>query len=213
VDGGAAGALSAVDLEIRTGGADPANWVARPIIESAHIGAKLYQLLTVLDSMSHSPTKNPENAMPAGRAASLIQAYYAAFNAGDMTGMLVLLDEAVAHDISQGPREIGRAAFSRFLEHMNRCYAEQIVDLVVMADASGTRASAEFTVNGRYIATDPGVPAGTPAARGQRYILPAGAFFELRDGRILRVSNHYNLGDWVSQITQADRGCSDVETA
>jgi steroid delta-isomerase-like uncharacterized protein len=114
--------------------------------------------------------------------------------------MVGLLSEDVAHDISQGGRETGRDAFTRFMAHMDRCYRERIADLVVLTEPSGTRAAAEFTVHGAYLATDPGVPAGTPAARGQTYVLPAGAFFAIRDGRIARVSNHYNLGDWVRQV-------------
>jgi steroid delta-isomerase-like uncharacterized protein len=38
------------------------------------------------------------------------------------------------------------------------------------------------------------------AARGQRYVLPAGAFFDIRDGRIARVTNYYNLQDWLRQV-------------
>jgi steroid delta-isomerase-like uncharacterized protein len=133
-------------------------------------------------------------------AERLIRAYYAAFNAGDMPGFLALLTEDVSHDVSQGGREVGRDAFGRFMAHMNRCYRERIEDVAVMVDATGTRAAAEFTVHGTYIATDPGVPAGTAPARGQGYRLPAGAFFELRDGRVARISNHYNLGDWVRQV-------------
>jgi len=41
---------------------------------------------------------------------------------------------------------------------------------------------------------------GLPAASGQTYVLPGGAFYALRDGRICRVSNHYNLQDWLRQI-------------
>ncbi len=140
--------------------------------------------------------------MSQAAAIALVSSYYAAFNVGNWPGMLALLDEDVVHDISQGGRETGRAAFARFLDHMNRCYAERLTDIVVMADAGGTRASAEFTVNGRYQATDPGVPSGTPPARGQTYLLPAGAFFALRGDRILRVSNHYNLGEWVAQVSE-----------
>lgn len=133
-------------------------------------------------------------------AERLIRAYYAAFNAQDVEGFLALLTEDVAHDISQGGREVGRAAFRAFLDHMNRCYRERIADLVVLTEPTGTRAAAEFTVHGVYVATDPGVPPGTPPARGQTYILPAGAFFTLRDGRIARIGNHYNLGEWVRQV-------------
>ena len=133
-------------------------------------------------------------------AEGIVRAYYAAFNAGDMDAFLGLLTEDVAHDVSQGGRKVGREAFARFMTHMNRCYRERIEDLVVLTESSGTRAAAEFTVHGTYIATDPGVPAGTAPARGQTYMLPAGAFFTLRGEKIARVSNHYNLGDWVRQV-------------
>ena len=133
-------------------------------------------------------------------AETLVRAYYAAFNAGDRAAFLALLTEDVEHAISQGGSEHGRAAFARFMAHMDRCYREQITDIVVMTDPTGTRAAAEFTVQGTYIATDAGVPDGTPPASGQSYTLPAGAFFTLRDGKIARIANHYNLGDWVRQV-------------
>ncbi|MBM3600321.1 MAG: isopropylmalate/homocitrate/citramalate synthase [Alphaproteobacteria bacterium] len=132
----------------------------------------------------------------ASRAEGTVRAYYRAFNAGDVDGFLAQLTDDVVHDISQGGREIGRAAFRRFLEHMNRCYGEKIVDLTVMTEPTGRRAAAEFTVLGTYLATDTGLP----PARGQRYRLPAGAFFELRNGKVARISNHYNFKDWLAQV-------------
>ena len=138
-------------------------------------------------------------------AEGLVRAYYDAFNAlseegGDREGFLALLTEDVEHGISQGGSEAGRDAFGRFMAHMDRCYRERITDLVVMVDATGTRAAAEFVVHGTSGAPDPGGPKGTPEASGQSYSLPAGAFFTLRDGRVARISNHYNLGDWVRQV-------------
>ncbi|MGE0483020.1 MAG: ketosteroid isomerase-related protein [Gammaproteobacteria bacterium] len=126
----------------------------------------------------------------------LIQRYYAAFNAGDMDAFLALLTDDVAHDINQGQRETGREAFARFMAHMNRCYREQLTNMVVMASEDGTRAAAEFVVNGEYLANDEGLP----EAAGQRYVLPAGAFFEVREGKVARVTNYYNLSDWVDQV-------------
>jgi steroid delta-isomerase-like uncharacterized protein len=127
---------------------------------------------------------------------TLIRSYYAAFNAGDAEAMLALLTDDVVHDINQGPREIGRAAFRAFLDRMNARYREELRDLVVMVEPTGCRAASEFTVHGEYLATD----AGLPEATGQRYVLPAGAFFEIRAGRIARVSNTYNLADWIRQV-------------
>jgi steroid delta-isomerase-like uncharacterized protein len=132
--------------------------------------------------------------------AELITAYYDAFNRAAWEEMLALLTEDVLHDINQGGRETGRPAFRRFLERMARHYQERITDLVVFVHPEGKRAAAEFMVEGRYIATDPSLPPGTPPARGQSYRLAAGAFFDLRDGRIARVTNYYNLTAWIRAI-------------
>lgn len=130
------------------------------------------------------------------RAIELVLSYYAAFNRGDWDGMLALLADDVIHDLNQGPRETGKPAFAAFLQRMARCYREQLRDVVVLASEDGTRAAAEYVVHGEYLQTD----AGLPPARGQRYLLPGGAFFDLRDGRIARVSNYYNLQDWLAQV-------------
>jgi steroid delta-isomerase-like uncharacterized protein len=134
--------------------------------------------------------------MSPSAARDLITRYYAAFNSQDMDSFLGLLSEDVVHDINQGGREVGRDAFSRFMQRMSRHYRERVVDLVVMASEDGTRAAAEFVVLGTYLSTDEGLP---PAA-GQQYRLPVGAFFDLRDGRIARVTNYYNLQDWLRQV-------------
>ncbi|MDN6858761.1 nuclear transport factor 2 family protein [Pseudomonas sp. CAN2814] len=129
-------------------------------------------------------------------AKTLISAYYAAFNAGDMQAFLDLLHDEVVHDINQGERQHGKAAFASFMQHMNHCYREQLADIVVMASDDGSRGAAEFVVHGEYLRTDEGLP----TANGQTYVLPAGAFFELREGKVARVTNYYNLNDWQAQV-------------
>lgn len=127
---------------------------------------------------------------------ALIERYYAAFNAGDRPAMLACLADNVAHDINQGERQLGKPAFAAFLTRMDRCYAEELTGITIMACPDGTRAAAEFVVHGQYLVTDEGLP----MARGQRYTLPAGAFFTLRDGLIARISVYYNLPDWTRQV-------------
>lgn len=129
-------------------------------------------------------------------ATEIIRAYYDAFNSQDMAAFLALLSDDVVHDINQGERQSGKAAFATFMEHMNRCYRETLTDMVIMASSDGKRASAEFIVNGEYLVTDEGLP----EASGQTYVLPAGAFFELADGKVSRVTNYYNLNDWIAQV-------------
>ena len=126
--------------------------------------------------------------------ASIIRAYYQAFNDGDFPAMMALLTEDVAHDINQGERQVGRAAFVAFMAQMDESYSEQLRDIVILGD--GDRAAAEFVVDGTYKKTADGLPQAT----GQTYVLPAGAFFDLRDGKIARVTNYYNLQDWLAQV-------------
>lgn len=130
------------------------------------------------------------------RATTLVLNYYAAFNRGDWKAMLALLTDDVAHDLNQGGREIGRDAFAAFLARMDRSYREQLRDIVVMACPDGARAAAEYVVHGTYLVADEGLP----PANGQTYVLPGGAFFDLRDGKIARVTNYYNLQDWIAQV-------------
>jgi steroid delta-isomerase-like uncharacterized protein len=131
-------------------------------------------------------------------ASTVIRAYYDAFNRGDFAAFLDLLTDDVVHDINQGKRETGKDAFRAFLDRMNRCYRETLTDIVVFESADGMRAAAEFVVNGRYVATDEGMPEAT----GQAYVLPAGAFFEVRGGKVARVTNYYNVNHWLASVTK-----------
>lgn len=130
-------------------------------------------------------------------AIALIAAYYGAFNAGDAGGMLACVSDDIEHRVNEGEIRRGRDAFTDFCGHMGTSYSENLTDLVIFATDDGARAAAEFTVNGTYLTTDPGLP----KARGQTYVLPAGAFFDLKDGKITRVSTFYNLADWTRQVS------------
>ncbi len=130
------------------------------------------------------------------QALALIQTYYTTFNSGDREAFLALLTDDVVHDINQGGVETGRTAFRTFLQRMDRCYREQVCDLVVFATEDGTRGAAEFDIEGEYLSTDEGLP---PAA-GQRYRLRVGAFFDLQGGKVRRVTNYYNLQEWLRQV-------------
>ena len=126
----------------------------------------------------------------------LIETYYATFNSGDREALLELLTDDVAHEINEGGTETGKDAFRTFLKRMDRCYRETVEDLMVFTSDDPTRAAAEFFIRGEYLATDEGLP----EAKGQTYHLRVGAFFEIREGKIARVSNHYNLAEWMRMV-------------
>ncbi|EEX17017.1 conserved hypothetical protein [Citreicella sp. SE45] len=129
-------------------------------------------------------------------ATDTIRSYFDAFNAKDTEAMLACLDAEVAHHVNEGQVRSGKIKFAEFCAHMTHCYDENLTDMVIFEAEGGTRAAAEYIVNGTYIATD----AGLPEAHGQTYRLPAGSFFTLKNGKITRVVTYYNLADWIRQV-------------
>jgi steroid delta-isomerase-like uncharacterized protein len=125
----------------------------------------------------------------------LVTRYYELFNRGDWDAMCALLADDVAHDLNQGERQLGAPAFRSFLDRMARSYREQLREVTVLGNGAG-RVAAEYVVDGQYLVADDGLPPAT----GQRYSLPGGAFFEVRGGRIQRVTNYYNLPEWLRQV-------------
>lgn len=131
------------------------------------------------------------------QARKTLTAYYAAFNAGNADGMLACVSDDIEHRVNEGSIRHGKARFAEFCSHMGVSYREQLADIVIFTNDDGTRGAAEFVVHGEYLQTDPGLP----AAHGQRYVLPAGAFFDLKAGKITRVTTYYNLNDWIAQVS------------
>ncbi len=129
-------------------------------------------------------------------ATDTIRSYFDAFNAKDTEAMLACLDAEVAHHVNEGQVRSGKIKFAEFCAHMTHCYDETLTDMVIFEAEDGTRAAAEYIVNGTYLATD----AGLPEAHGQTYRLPAGSFFTLKNGKITRVVTYYNLADWIRQV-------------
>lgn len=138
--------------------------------------------------------------MAAADTIALVTRYYDAFNRGDAEGMIACVADDVVHDVNQGARRSGKAAFRQFCAHMSRCYKEQLEGIVVMATPDGGRAAAEFNVIGTYLVAEEGLP----PAKGQTYRLPAGTFFAVRDGLITRITTYYNLTDWLLQVAGED---------
>lgn len=127
----------------------------------------------------------------------VIAAYFEAFNAGDVAGMLACLSDDVAHHVNEGQVRVGKESFAAFCDHMNRCYREDLTDMVIFSTEDGARGAAEYMVNGTYLRTDEGLP----EARAQSYRLPAGSFFSLEGSKISRVVTYYNLADWIRQVS------------
>ena len=126
----------------------------------------------------------------------IVKAYYQNFNDKNWQGMLDLLSEDIRHDANQGDSRVGKELFREFLAHMDRCYDETLTEMVFFAEPTDQRVAVEFVVNGTYKSTDEGLPEAT----GQKYVLPAGAFLDVKDGKISRVTTYYNLPLWEKMV-------------
>lgn len=111
--------------------------------------------------------------------------------------MLALLHPEVEHDINQGKTEIGLETFKKFMVHMDECYKEQLENMTIFsAPENSEKVSAEYDVRGTYLKTD-----GTlPQAKQQKYVIRAGSFFEVKDGKIKRVTTYYNMPKWIEMV-------------
>ncbi len=130
-------------------------------------------------------------------ALDTVQQYYQHFNQQNWDGMLSLLSENIRHEVNQGDPRLGLELYREFLQHMDECYEERLTDMVFFSEAEGKRVACEFTVNGIYKKTD----GDLIPAKGQRYVLPAGAFLEVADGKITRVTTYYNLPLWIKLVS------------
>lgn len=134
--------------------------------------------------------------MSANQSLDIVKNYFKAFNEGRTKDMLALLHPEIEHDINQGKKEVGLEAFVKFMAHMDNCYKEELKNLTYFVSENPNRVAAEFDVHGTYLKTD----GSLPVARGQKYVVPAGSFLEIQDGKIKRVTTYYNLPQWIEMV-------------
>jgi steroid delta-isomerase-like uncharacterized protein len=126
---------------------------------------------------------------------ALIENYYNFFNSKQFDKMLDLVDESIIHEVNQSKVQIGKIEFKKFLAEMNEYYDEELTDITIFEN--GERFAAEFYCSGVYKQTSKGLP----KAENQKYNIRVGAFFEVKSGKIMRVTNYYNLREWIKQVS------------
>lgn len=137
--------------------------------------------------------------MSRDKAVATMKRLFAALNAGERDTVLSCLAEEVVFDTFEGLREIGRERVRWVLAERGNAFRETFRDLVLMTEESGRRAAAEFTLRGFYQAQAPGLP----AASGQAFSVPGGAFFDMEDnGRVLRASFVLNAAELARQLAR-----------
>lgn len=127
----------------------------------------------------------------------LIKKYYNHFNNQEFDQMIACLDKNVIHELNEGDAQQGIDKFKSFMKVMDEHYSEQVKELCVFQSENKNRYAAEFFIDGKYTKTQNGLP----DANGQKYYIRVGAFFEVKDQKITRVTNHYNLKNWIEVVS------------
>lgn len=134
--------------------------------------------------------------MDQNAAIELVKAFLGALDNRDGTALAALLTEEIVHDTGHGERVIGRNAVRDGLIARALALDETHGDIVAMVSQDGGRAAAEVTLRGSH-----GQPVeGLPAPSGKRYSLPAGFFFEIEQGKLLRVTRLFDQKALAAQL-------------
>lgn len=136
--------------------------------------------------------------MQSSEVSKLIKTYYGLFNDQKWEEFIDMVDENVVHEINHGSSEKGKSKFRAFMKVMDEHYTEQVENLVVFVGESPDRAAAEFNIRGKYLKSQDGLP----LAKGQPYFIRVGAFFEIKNNKVTRITNYYNLTDWIAQVSK-----------
>lgn len=127
----------------------------------------------------------------------IAKAYYQAFNQQNWQEMLNLVSEQIIHEPNESKTRVGKDLFSAFLQKMDFAYQEELKDMMFFQGEIEGRIAVEFVVHGIYKQAEDGLP----AAHGQSYMLPAGAFLFIENGKIQRITTFYNLEEWIAQVS------------
>src|ERR1700709_825257 len=125
--------------------------------------------------MEYAPAHPSSCTRMQSESLDLIRRYYHALNNRAWENLMGLLSDGIVHDLNHGASETGRETFKASLERTLRCYRETLSGITIISSNDGNRAAAEYRIAGEYLATD----AGRPPARGQKYVLDGGAFFQI----------------------------------
>lgn len=132
-----------------------------------------------------------------GHTIKLIKTYFDALNRKDMDRYFSIMDANVIHDINQGESEQGLEKFKIFMEKSNASFDEKLNNIVIMVSDDGKYGAATWMDHGVYVKDYPGFEV---KAKKQNYTLSGGHFFEIRNGKLYRVTTYYNATDFMKQI-------------
>lgn len=83
------------------------------------------------------------------------------------------------------------------MKKVNDSFDETLDNIIILISNDGQFAAAHWIDHGKYYKDYPGMDV---SAKNQTYVIPGGHFFEIKNGKLSRVTTYYNLVDFMKQI-------------
>lgn len=145
--------------------------------------------------LSCQRTANPDQEALMDQTQTMEQAWLEAINAHDVQGVLACFtDDAVFTDVGTGQVARGKDEMRAMLEGLFATFSGLRVDLR-SAFGDGNSLVHEFTMSGVHSGSVPGLE-----ATGKSFTLPGAIVADLRDGRLSRATEYWNMADLLTQV-------------
>ena len=129
---------------------------------------------------------------------AISEAYYTAYNAEDIEGQIkIMADDVIYHSNSDKIRT-GTQAYRKYTEGLFKEIDEKCIDIKYFVDEAQGVVTAQSRAEGKYVTSSDGLP----KAKGQKYNIPVVEVFEIKSGKISKLTTYYNEDLWKTQISK-----------
>jgi steroid delta-isomerase-like uncharacterized protein len=133
--------------------------------------------------------------MAMSRVGGMLQDWAAAWSSHDIEKLLSLCtDDCVYEDVTMGAVNRGKAAVRQFADVVFAAFPDFKIELT-SGFLAGDWAGAEWTMSGTHKGDLPAMPAS-----GKGFSLRGSTIYELRDGKIKRNSDYWDMVTFLKQI-------------
>ena len=126
------------------------------------------------------------------------EAYYLAYNAEDIEGQIKLMTDNVVYHSNSDKIRTGADAYRKYTAGLFQEIDEKCIDIKYFVDENQGIVTAQSRAEGKYVTSSEGLP----KAKGQKYNIPVVEVFEIKDGKITKLSTYYNEDLWKTQISK-----------
>lgn len=129
---------------------------------------------------------------------AVAEAYYTAYNAEDVEGQIKLMTDDVVYHSNSDKIRTGAKAYRKYTIGLFKEIDEKCIDIKYFVDETQGVVTAQSRAEGKYVTSSDGLP----KAKGQKYNIPVVEVFEIKNGKISKLTTYYNEDLWKTQISK-----------